>query len=78
MTVEELRQKINTFSDDNGIGVPVPQMMEVDAETYINVCQFIFKTKSVWLGQYNTVIVHLGMSNGVMFKGVELILKEKA
>lgn len=74
MTVEELR---NHFNDQYGVGRPFPETYIVDAETYANVCQFTFIAKSIEFNGEHLVKVHLGKNNGIMFKGVELILKNE-
>lgn len=76
MTVEELRKKINNLIDKDGIMTSIPSTMEVDMETYVNVCRFIFKSKKVKFGNVNVVRVFLGDNGEIMYKGIELILKE--
>lgn len=84
MTTDELRRKFNSkFGLDEW-----PNSYEVDAETYANVCQSIFKYKveygiDTFPVTYNTVdgikghYINLGLgpNNGIMFKDIELILK---
>jgi len=63
---------------------PYPDTYEVDADTYANVCQEIFNNKitndhnySLVEGRnYYSMRIEVGkISKGIMFKGVELILK---
>lgn len=77
MTTAELKKKFNEdFSID-----PWPTTYEVDAVTYSNVCQSIFEhmiktNTSTLIGEDKIGInIILGPHNGIMFKGVELILK---
>ncbi len=69
MTTNELSDKIASGS--------AYSTLEVDHETFANVCQFYFTSKSN--GQYpvqHIITISLGKNNGLMFKGVELILKK--
>jgi hypothetical protein len=72
MTVEELRDVLNITY---GINKEWPRVFEVDAETYANCCQAVFKhVNEETLGG----IVHLGVeNNGLMLWNVELIYKER-
>lgn len=66
-----------------------PRTYDVDHETYANVCQSVFNSlhekQMYWDvvedGQQKpdigTVLVCLGEHNGIMFKGVELILRPR-
>jgi hypothetical protein len=73
MTALELINKMNTEFELDGY----PQFFEVDHETYANCCQFVFN----YLNQENPmpglIIVRLGRQGGLLFRNVELILKEK-
>ena len=72
MTAEELIHKLNI---DYGMH-KWPPVYEVDAETYANVCHYVFNM----LANYFTdlkVTVSIGPHHGIMFKNVELILEEK-
>ena len=87
MTAEELRDHFNNNFNIN----EWPSKYEVDHETYANVCQFMFEHKSKISGMYwdtvengvqkaNTEVIAIviGTNNkGILFKGVELVLKEK-
>jgi hypothetical protein len=78
MTSNELRE---LFSDKFGTD-PWPKTYEVDAETYGNACQTIFNHRIESLtikriGNEYWINVALGPNNGIMFKDVELILKDK-
>jgi len=72
MTTTELRKK---FNSQFGIGVDWPKTYEVDAETYGNVCQSIFNNLREKY-EYNVIEISLGEHGGIMFKNVELIIKE--
>jgi len=75
MTAEQLRQFFNdTLGNYNKSW---PETYEVDAETYSNICQFIFTSKSFRHGTQHVVQLSLGKNNGVMYKGVELLLKKE-
>lgn len=75
MTEPELRAK---FGRDFNITTKWPKTYEVDADTYANVCQVIFIRLSERLTHsIRTAKVMLGSNNGIMWKGVELILKSK-
>lgn len=76
MTAQELR---NEFSKKFGFQQWPPDYV-VDAETYANVCQAVFD--SALEHQFpDTSVEHFylristGPNNGIMFKGVELILE---
>jgi hypothetical protein len=71
MTAQELRQYLNRTYGFN----PWPEIFEVDAETYGNICQSLFDK---WLERDfppDRAEVSLGPNGGIMFKGIELILK---
>lgn len=73
MTLQELRTELN---EKYGLD-PWPATYEVDAETYGNVCRDLFKRrtkKSVGVGMYEIKFM-VGVNNGPLFKGVELIMK---
>lgn len=78
MTAQELREKMNKDYGDKGL--PWPSVLDVDAETYLNVCQFTFQEKTrfspVPLGGVYSVVIHLGLEKGIMFKGVELVMRK--
>jgi hypothetical protein len=77
MTVNELRELFNnlfTVSND------WPETYDVDAVTYANVCNDCFffmskKTSAKRYKGYTRIHLAIGKNNGIMFKGVELILK---
>lgn len=81
MTTDEFRAKLNK---EYGIKHPWPEMLEVDHETYANVCQTIFnkyaeKAPVSLLGLGSIVTLAIGpKKGGIMFHGVELILKDNA
>lgn len=78
MTAKELREY---FSKEYGLEKPWPDSWEVDAETYANCCQEVFNAlaparesmKFKWGRLY---YLSLGRKKGLMFKGVELVLKK--
>lgn len=71
MTTEELAKKMNTeFSMTKW-----PAFMEVDHETYANVCHTILSEKVMNAGGY--VAIAIGNKRGLMFKNVQLILTKK-
>ena len=77
MTTHELREKFN-----NEFGIETwPKTFEVDADTYANVVQDLFnyhKSKyNYTMLEYNiwSLNIIVGSNNGVLYKGVELILK---
>lgn len=73
MQAYKLKQML---ADKFGIEGSYPLMLEVDHETYANVCQEIFNKR----GYFNPIDlpqfprIALGPHNGIMFNGVELIL----
>lgn len=80
MTAEELRRKFNeSFEIDKW-----PDHYEVDADTYANVCQHILDHYGEIIedgvielyGGVKRMTLSVGINNGVLFKGVELILKD--
>jgi len=72
VTADELRSQ---FNNEFGLG-NWPKQYEVDAITYANCCQEIFDLKPphILLDDYKVTEVMLGYNNGLLFKGVELIL----
>ncbi len=51
---------------------------EVDHETFANVCQAIFDMKAPKGATSQRIIqIAIGKNNGIMFKGVEIILKKE-
>ena len=83
MTIEELRSYFNrVFS----IEKEWPKTFEVDADTYANCCQAAFiraEEDNLTLifrsgrGDLSTRQIWVGPNNGLMFKGVELILNTR-
>lgn len=78
MTVEELSSRLNNLFDKEW-----PKTCEVDADTYANCCQAAFEKAeednlNIILrsgrGDLATRQVWVGPNNGLLFKGVELIL----
>ena len=82
MTSNELRAVFNSWSNEHGIEWKPPETYEVDHETYANVIQSIFNDKLKFedVSQFgeNLFIVNVavGLNSGIMFKNIELILKE--
>ena len=89
MTAEELRQLINDHGNRYGLEKPFPSPFYVNAETYGNVCDYIFKSMiedrklfTEWdvneLGKKPrsefAVVLVLGPNCGILFKGIELII----
>jgi len=83
MTTNEL---INFFNNTYGIDKEWPRTYEVDAETYLNVCQSVIE----WSIARNLNVLRLegriqgyhvginvGPNKGIYFKNVELILVKK-
>lgn len=78
MTAPEL---ISLFNRTFGIN-PWPSTFEVDADTYANCVQFIFDKAYEYPGDIvqhvhgqKIKVISLGENNGLLFKGVELILQ---
>jgi len=72
MTTNELSKHFNSLTS-------YPTTFEVDKDTYSNCCQAVFEY-CVETRQYfnpKIVLVALGPNNGLMFKNVELILKNE-
>jgi hypothetical protein len=77
MTAQELIQKLNK---EYGIESRWPTFLEVDGETYANICQFIFddKLKRVpYICKTVIIPIAIGETGGIFFKGMEIILKRK-
>ena len=84
MTANELRQ---LFNNKFGVG-EWPATYVVDHETYANACQEVFNNRFsqeelTWgmlsdgmKSNVRVIPLFLGMSRGIMFKNVELILGE--
>lgn len=70
MTANELAKK---FGDEYGFN-PWPSTFEVDAETYASCCQAVFNNILESKGG-PWISLRLGLSGGIMFKNVELLLK---
>lgn len=79
MTPDELYELWT--KDVKSIETPLPSKYEVDADTYAQCCQAIFINKGMkfYDGHKGVIILNIvvGPNNGIMFKGVELILKVK-
>jgi len=76
MTAEGMRDIINSYAPNEP-----HKLFIVDAETYGNCCQEVFnnimsiKEYILWEGlAFKAIIITLGKNNGIMFKGVELVL----
>ncbi len=85
MKADEFRHQLNT---EYGTDKPFPKTLEVDIETYVACFQDIiehkykqgdfFRLGNSADGLYNSYHIACGTKHqGLMFKGVELILKEK-
>jgi len=81
MTTQELKEKFNSEFSYQGIGTPWPKTFEVDHETYANVIQDLLdyhKSQGRIINLSNDVLsidIYVGPNNGILFKGIELILK---
>lgn len=71
MTADQLRQAFNTRY---GAEKPWPKLFHVSPETYADVCQSIFEKHAPEIKSNKYAEIALGPHNGIMFKGVELIL----
>jgi hypothetical protein len=80
MTVKQLT---DYFNQNYGMFKAFPETYEVDADTYADVCHHLFLLKATEMEEVGIepikffAKVWLGKHNGVLFKGVELILKGK-
>jgi len=72
MTAQELRHKLYTEYTANAF----PKTLEVDKETYDNALDAILQNRlqDEWL-ESGFIVIYIGPNKGIMFKGVELILK---
>lgn len=71
MTVEEL---VNYFNKNYGDKfLQYPDSLEIDVETYGHVCFKLISTLENSLD--GNVLLYTGPQGGIMFKGVELILR---
>jgi hypothetical protein len=74
------QQLVEHFNSTFGINA-WPLTYHVDAETYANACQYVFnhivETQTIgFYGYYAHISLSIGVTNnGLMFKGVELILE---
>lgn len=73
MTVNEVRCIFDGFYNEHGLSKNFPSPYEVDHETYANCCQYVFD--KLILSPFRMPIA-LGPNKGLMFKGVELVLKK--
>lgn len=75
MTAEELKIQLNNVY---GITKEWPDHLEVSADTYANVCQHVFdrgqEKDFTDRKDIKRFTLSFGVNNGLMFKGVELIL----
>jgi len=82
MTPNELRKVFNDHYDKNGIEKSFPSPYEVDAETFGLVCQEAFNRLEKQATEFYenpdiTIIrIAIGPNNGIMFKGIELVIKK--
>jgi hypothetical protein len=81
--VNKPEELIAYLNNTYGIDKEWSREFEVSAELYGRVCQaLINKAKADrdlyfnWIGLVNAVSIAIGPHNGVMFKNVELIIKE--
>lgn len=79
MTPAELYSKM--MDEHPSIEKALPATYKVDADTYAQVCNFIFvhqyneTSSAIHFPTHNTIRVSIGKKqHGIMFKGVELIL----
>jgi hypothetical protein len=82
VTANELYIELIHIAGDS-VEKPMPECFEVDHETYANVCQSVLDWAVIdrnkyfnWDGFEDRVSVAIGKHNGIMFKGVELILRK--
>lgn len=75
MTVQELIAELNRKFP---MTESWPENYEVDAETYANCCDAVFKRAEVAevYGKAGTYLIKLGPNRGLMLKGIELRMKE--
>lgn len=81
MTAQELMKFINEIANTKGIDSKPPDHLDIDPITYANVCQFIFDNHREAIryeGGLIEISVLIGINNGIIFKGIELILKERS
>lgn len=75
-TAKSFREWINEYGNLHGLEYSLPNPIYVDHITFANICQELFN----WLDKIRykdgnqEVIFILGPNNGIMFKGIELIL----
>jgi len=74
---------IKIFNDSHNLSHFWPITFEVDAETYANCCNAVFdwasvRNSTIDVEEYRSIRVSIGEHGGLMFKGVELILKTGA
>jgi len=74
VTVKELTKHIN---DTIGYQVPMPETLEVDHETYANVCWYVvnYVMGDDRDGRVLYPPISFGPHGGIFFKNTELILK---
>lgn len=81
MTSDELRRVFNDYYDKHGLEKPIESPYHVDAETYGHVCSEILSTKletgAALIFGNGIVIVDVGPNRGILFKGVELLIKSE-
>lgn len=82
--MDTVRDLIDYFNTEYGISKPWPETFEVSPSLYGECCQFVFEWEAEHKGgvglpedRYHHYFIALGAKNkGLMFKGVELILKK--
>lgn len=73
MTIEKFREMLNS---SYGIEHNWPKELIVDSDTYANVCHHILWRKSMEING-RVVQIGTGRNGGIMFKGIELILRRE-
>lgn len=71
MTAEELILQWNSEYGPN----PWPVNKYVDSHTYANCCQYVFDRLRIH-GYSDVVSIRVGPNGGLMFKNVELLLRD--
>lgn len=80
MTTIEFRKELN---EKYGLDKEWPRHLEVDNDTYANICQSIFDYNSENEEYRNDLTIKrmtlsFGINNGILYKGIELILDGRA
>ena len=79
MTTEALKRRLTSKYDK--LSKEWPSHLEVDADTYANVCQTIFDNVGSEDNDGANIVkrmtISFGVNNGILFKNIELILTPK-